>query len=144
MVDPYKAAEEFAEEFRQMEYALKRSGYLHRKKYADADWDRFAQELGSDFFSKVSKSGIAKTLIEHPSRQLLADMTWVPENPPPLTNVAQLIINGLCRVRNSYLHGEKFTGGPDPDQWQRDAVLIEEAHVVLKEAKSHLTSTLKA
>ena len=39
-------------------------------------------------------------------------MEWAPANPEPLTNVAQLIVNGVCRVRNSYIHGEKFVGGP--------------------------------
>ena len=60
-------------------------------------------------------------------------MQWSPPNPAPLANVAQLMINGVCRVRNSYIHGEKFTGGPE-GQWDRDTTLIMEAHAVLKEA----------
>ena len=43
------------------------------------------------------------------------------------------MLNGVCRVRNSYIHGEKFTGGPE-GQWDRDTTLIMEAHAVLKEA----------
>ena len=42
----------------------------------------------------------------------MANMAWSPERPGPLTNLAQLIIDGVCRVRNSYILGEKFTGGP--------------------------------
>jgi hypothetical protein len=135
MPSPYKSAEAFAKAFREAEYALKRSRYLRRNKTAaEADWDLFARDLGQGFFDGVVAMGIAKTLIGHPPRQLLAEtMTWSPPEPKPLTTVAQLIIVGVCRVRNSYVHGEKFTGGPE-GQWDRDATLINEAHRVLEAA----------
>ncbi|WP_282045878.1 hypothetical protein [Roseibium album] len=134
MTNPYKLAKAFATDFGHMEYALKRSGYLRpNKDIAEADWDAFANSLGSKFFEHVVTNSIAKTLIGHPPRRLLADMQWAPPNPKPLENTHQLIINGVCRVRNSYLHGEKFTGGPE-GQWERDATLVEEAHAVLMEA----------
>jgi hypothetical protein len=134
MVNRYEAAEAFVSDFRQMEYVLKRSGFLRKEKeIAEADWDLFASKLGSSFFDDTMAAGIAKTLIGRPPRRLLANMEWSPPNPAPLTNIAQLIINGVCRVRNSYIHGEKFTGGPE-GQWKRDATLIAEAHAVLKKA----------
>jgi hypothetical protein len=134
MVNPYDAAEAFITDFRAMEYALKRSGYLRKgKEIAEADWDLFASKLGRPFFEHVIAAGIAKTLVGQPPRRLLANMEWSPPSPPPLTNVTQLIINGVCRVRNSYIHGEKFTGGPE-GQWDRDTILIAEAHAVLKAA----------
>lgn len=134
MPNPYQHAEAFAADFRFMEYALKRSGYMRKgKKVAEADWAGFAQDLGLAFFEYIHGSGIAATLINHPPRQLLATLDWSPPNPPPLVNVAELIVNGVCRVRNSYIHGEKFSGGPD-NQWERDVLLIIEAHAVLKEA----------
>lgn len=135
MPSPHKSAEAFVKAFREAEYALKRSKYLRRNKAtAEADWDLFAQDLGQEFFHEVMASGIAKTLIGYPPRQLLAEtMTWSPPEPKPLTTVAQLIIVGVCRVRNSYVHGEKFTGGPE-GQWDRDATLIDEAHKVLDAA----------
>ncbi|MDG1431087.1 MAG: hypothetical protein P8L68_19270 [Paracoccaceae bacterium] len=135
MKKPHLAATRFAEDFGAMEYAMKRSPNYRRKNkaIAEADWDAFAKDLGQEFFDHIVKSGVAKTLIGEPPRRLLADMQWDPPNPAPLSNVAQLIINGLCRVRNSYFHGEKFTGGP-AGQWERDAKLIEEAHAVLKNA----------
>jgi hypothetical protein len=134
MVNPHDAAEAFVTAFRQAEYALKRSGYLRKKKeIAETDWDLFANKLGRPFFEKIKSAGIAKTLIGQPPRRLLADMQWSPSTPPPLTTVTQLIINGVCRVRNSYIHGEKFTGGPE-GQWERDTTLIKEAHAVLHEA----------
>jgi hypothetical protein len=134
MNNPYQAARAFATEFGQAEYALKRSGYLRKgKDLAEADWDAFARDLGADFFSAVVAKGNAKTLIGEPPRRLLSSMQWSPEKPVRLTNVHELIIQGVCRVRNSFLHGEKFTGGPE-GQWFRDTTLVREAHVVLKEA----------
>lgn len=138
MTNPHAAATNFAADFSAMEYAMKRSPKFRRKDraVAVADWDAFAQELGQEFFDHVVRSGIAKTLVGHPPRSLLVDMRWDPPNPAPLTNVAQLIVNGVCRVRNSYFHGEKFTGGAE-GQWRRDAKLVEEAHAVLKMARDY-------
>ncbi|MBY3150283.1 hypothetical protein HFO63_32780 [Rhizobium laguerreae] len=134
MTNPYIVAEAFIRDFRAMEYALKRSEFRRQdREVAEPNWDLFAQSLGSAFFDHVVASGIAKTLIGNPPRRLLTDMSWSPINPTPLINVAQLIVNGVCRVRNSYVHGEKFTGGPE-GQWERDVMLILEAHAVLKEA----------
>jgi hypothetical protein len=134
MANPQKAAEAFAAEYRHAEYALKRSGFLRRnKEIAEADWDAFAQSLGAAFFDRIVQASIAPTLIGNPPRRHIADMTWAPEKPAPLANVAQLMINGVCRVRNSFIHGEKFTGGPE-GQWERDAILIAEANAVLREA----------
>lgn len=140
MPHPQDIADEFAAEFRHVEYALKRSGYLRKdKEIAEADWDLFAEELGQPFFDRIMAIGIATSLIGHPPRRLLSTMLWSPEQPDPLTNVAQLMINGVCRVRNSYIHGEKFTGGPE-QQWERDATLVAEAHAVLREAIAFATT----
>jgi|SRR5215217_4302615 len=135
MNNPYIAAEAFAKSFRETEYAMKRSRYLRKNKaVAEADWDLLAQDLGQDFFELVQAKGIAKTLIGVPPRRLMAGtMTWEPQEPKPFTTVQELIVNGVCRVRNSYLHGEKFTGGPE-GQWDRDIKLVEEAHDVLRAA----------
>jgi hypothetical protein len=140
MTDPYEEGEKFAATFRQSEHALKRSGYLRKDKdNAEADWDAFAQKLGPAFFDHIVKSGIAITLVGDPPRRQLATMEWVPKHTTPLTNVAQLIVNGVCRVRNSYFHGEKFVGG-EPGQFERDATLVTEAHAVLHEAMKTLTN----
>lgn len=132
--NPHEIARALALDFARAEYALKRSQYLRKnEKIAQADWDAFARDLGSDFFADVVAKGIAKTLIGDPPRRLMANMKWSPEKTLPLTNVHQLMIEGVCRVRNSLLHGEKFTGGPE-GQWARDRTLISEAHAVLNEA----------
>jgi len=132
--NPYEVAGAFAKMFGEAEYALKRSGRLRQnKEVAEADWDAFACDLGPDFFAAIVDKGIAKTLIGEPPRRLMNDLQWAPEIPIPLTNVHELIVQGVCRVRNSYLHGEKFRGGPN-GQWERDANLIMEAHAVLDEA----------
>lgn len=140
MTDRYIEAEAFARTFAQTEYALKRSGYLRKNKNtAEADWNAFAEKLGKDFFQHIVSSGIAITLVGDPPRRLLANLEWSPEKTQPLTNVTQLFVNGVCRVRNSYLHGEKFIGGPD-GQFKRDTTLVKEAHAVLHEALRLLTN----
>lgn len=134
MIEPYDAARSFATEFGETEYALKRSGYLRKgRDVAEPDWDAFARALGAEFFSAVTERKIATTLIGEPPRRLLSTMEWSPDMPTPLMDVHQLIVQGVCRVRNSYIHGEKFTGGPD-DRWDRDLTLVTEAHAVLKAA----------
>lgn len=134
MHNPYEVAGAFARTFGEVEYALKRSGRLRQNKdVAEADWDAFARDLGPDFFAAIVDRGIANTLIGEPPRRLMSDLQWAPEIPAPFTNVHELIVQGVCRVRNSYLHGEKFRGGPN-GQWERDVSLIKEAHYVLKEA----------
>jgi hypothetical protein len=134
MDNPYEIASAFARTFGEAEYALKRSGRLRQNKnVAEADWDAFACDLGPEFFSAIVDKGISKTLIGEPPRRLMSDLQWAPAIPAPITNVHELIVQGVCRVRNSYLHGEKFKGGPD-GQWERDVTLIKEAHAVLDEA----------
>lgn len=132
--NPFEIARAFALDFGRAEYALKRSKYLRKnKEIAEADWEAFSRDLGADFFADVVAKGIAKMLIGDPPRRLMADMAWSPAQTSPLTNVHQLMIEGVCRVRNSLLHGEKFTEGPE-GQWVRDRTLITEAHAVLNEA----------
>jgi hypothetical protein len=134
-VNPYAAAQEFAQLFGQVEFALKRSEHLSvGKKHAEADWYSFAKDLGPDFFDRVAAAGIAKTIINDPPRKLMRDLAWDRKS-GPLTNTQELIVIGVCRVRNSYIHGEKFVGGGD-DQWERDATLVREALAVLKFALS--------
>jgi hypothetical protein len=142
MINPYKAAEAFGNFFGETEYALKRSGYKRKERQvAEVDWQLFANKLGAAFFNHIVEQEIAKTLIGHPPWKLQANMQWSPPSPLRLTNVEELVIKGVCRVRNSYIHGEKFRGGPE-GQWERDLKLIKEAHAVLKEAMKWLSLEL--
>lgn len=134
MDNPYPVAAAFAAAFGDAEYALKRSGRLRvHRDVAEADWDTFARDLGPDFFAAMVDKGVARTLIGEPPRRLMNDLQWAPEIPVSFTNVQELIVQGVCRVRNSYLHGEKFRGGPE-GQLERDVTLVKEAHAVLNEA----------
>ena len=135
--DPYRMGAAFAHLFGRFEFALKRSGFLANKDIAEADWRVFARSLGRNFFDAVVKQNLAPNLLREPLRKLMKDgLTWKPEKPKALTNVEELFIQGVCRVRNSYLHGEKFVGGPQAEQWERDVQLVREAFAVLREAKS--------
>ena len=112
---------------------------------ADADWDRFAKsKLGDEFFQEVQKSGLAKMLIGgRPRKQMKEGLAWKPDEAVPITNVTELIVNGVCQVRNHIDHHQKFRGDDEPQK--RDLALITDAHQVLElvlkkhpELKEHL------
>jgi hypothetical protein len=63
-------------------------------------------------------------------------LRWEPEWPDRLTNVEDLFVKGVCRVRNSYVHGEKFIGGDR--SLERDARLVREALAILQLAEPKL------
>jgi hypothetical protein len=120
--------------FSRFEHGLKRSNFLREgRKDAQADWNAFAKALGNEFFDHVVESKIASTLILDPPARLLRDrLEW--ERPQrPLQDVTELFTRGVCRVRNSYFHGEKFVGGEDQDA--RDRQLVDEALNVLEAAR---------
>jgi hypothetical protein len=134
-MNPYADARNLAELFGRFEHALKRAGHLKKgRKDAQADWESFANALGDGFFKEVVSSGIADTLINDPPRKLMADLSWKPERVPQLTNVAELFVPGVCRVRNSYIHHEKFVS--DGEQRVRDGRLVHEALSVLRSAEN--------
>jgi hypothetical protein len=138
--DPFMDGEQLAALFRHFEHVLKRTGFLKARRRAEADWSRFAASLGEAFFEEVQRGGIAQMLIQEPPRTLMADgLRWEPEWPEPLRNVEDLFVKGVCKVRNSYVHGEKFVGGDRT--FERDARLVGEALRVLELAKPRLGSS---
>jgi hypothetical protein len=137
MTDPYVVGVELAKLFARFEHALKRSGYLQNKPIAQADWNKFSRRLGKEFFEHIENSKQAETLLREPPRKLMRQgLKWKPQNPEPLNDVIELFEQGVCRVRNSYVHGEKFVGGEGT--WDRDVKLVTEALFVLREAQSRL------
>lgn len=137
MKNPYEVSKELAALFGRFEYALKRSNFLRNRPDAQADWHKFACELGPDFFEHIKRSKLAETLLSVPPRKLMKEgLIWEPECPAPLSDVVELFERGVCRVRNSLLHGEKFVG--QSEQWERDARLVSEALVVLREAQDRV------
>jgi hypothetical protein len=137
MANPYEDALALRLLFSQFEYALKNTGYLKvNREDAEADWDRFAHDLGPGFYEEIQQSGVAQTLLLLPPRkQKAAGLAWGPEQPAPLKNVVELFVVGVCRVRNNYLHGGKFVGSGNAADWNRDALLVEEALAVLRAAE---------
>ncbi len=125
---------EFTELFGRYEHALKQAGYLRRTPEAQADWNRFARELGPAFFDAVVASNIAPKLLGDPPKKQMNNLTWPAVAPP--RNAVELFEQGICRVRNNFFHGEKFIG--NPQQQERDAILISEALAVLRAAKDEI------
>jgi hypothetical protein len=137
MTDPYAAGQELAKLFGRFEHALKRSGFLQNKDIAMADWSKFAHEIGDEFYEHIKSSKEAETLLRDPPRKLMRDdLKWEPQKPEPLNDVVELFVQGVCRVRNSFVHGEKFVGGEGT--WERDVKLVSEALFVLREARNRV------
>ena len=130
-------ARKFADLYGRFEYALKRTGHLKKgRPNAQADWASFAGSLGAAFFEEVRSSGVANILINDPPRKQMSEgLKWTRSEPAKLNSVEELFLQGVCRVRNSYAHGEKFKG--NPAQSERDAKLVSDALTVLNLAKSH-------
>ncbi|MFM9850561.1 MAG: hypothetical protein ACKVP3_25950 [Hyphomicrobiaceae bacterium] len=127
------AAYAFTDLYGGVENALRETGFCKEHlERADADWAGFAKDkLGEGFFEEVQKSGLAKTLIEgRPRKQMKEDLVWKPDEARPITNVTELIVNGVCQVRNHIDHRQKFRG--DEESQKRDFALIADAHQVLE------------
>ena len=112
----------FFKVFAQCEYALKAMGY-GRAAYAgaaEADWDRFANEVGSLLLGNVDPAIVAARtyLFENPPKRQVwtnAGVVWgeVPNN----ERSAQILFSHIRRVRNNLYHGGKFNGRwIDPDR----------------------------
>ncbi|MGE0769426.1 MAG: hypothetical protein AB7L90_23550 [Hyphomicrobiaceae bacterium] len=140
------AAYAFTDLYGGVENALRKTGFCKEHvERADADWNRFAKDrLGEGFFQEAQKSGLAKTLVEgRPRKQMKEGLVWKPNEALPITNVTELIVNGVCQVRNHIEHRQKFRG--DEESQKRDLALIADAHQVLElilkkhpELKEHL------
>lgn len=133
---------EFGDLFAVYERALKRGGFLRQdRRDAQADWRAFATALGSEFYDEVRAKNLANTLIDKPPAKLMREgLVWNrPER--PLENSVELFEHGVCRVRNSLFHGEKFIG--NADDIGRDITLVMEALAVLRAARGEIPSVAK-
>jgi hypothetical protein len=138
----YEISREFADLFAAYERALKRGGFLRQdRREAQADWKAFATALGNEFYDEVRASNLADTLIGKPPAKLMREGLEWKRQECALGNSVELIEQGVCRVRNSLFHGEKFIG--NADEIGRDFVLVMEALAVLRAAKGKIPSVTK-
>lgn len=126
--------------FAQCEYALKALGYGRAAtgNAAEADWDRFANEIGIALMQEQSANVVeARTyLLEKPPKRQVwvnGDVEWavVPNN----ERSAQILFAHIRRVRNNLYHGGKFH-----DRWidpDRSEELISRSILLLQ----HLVNT---
>lgn len=124
--------QDFAELFGRVEYALTQCGFLQTKpSIAKADWKKFANELGEQFFANVRQSRIAETLLATPP-EVFSNFGGVTDwaKVTPIFNVESLFLNGVCQVRHNLVHGNKFIGA-EKDR-DRDTTLVREASSVLQ------------
>lgn len=108
--------------FAQYEYALKAMSYgrAGRNDAADADWDRFANEVGKVLLSEQDPAvADARELLltTPPKRQVWIDGSVAWAGVPNNERTAQVLFGHIRRVRNNLYHGGKFNGRwIDPDR----------------------------
>ena len=121
--------------FAQCEYALKAMGFGRAAKAyaAEADWDRFASEVGALLLREQDPEVVAARtyLFENPPRRQVwvnGGVAWVAV--PNNERSAQILFAHIRRVRNNLYHGGKFNGRwIDPD---RSAELISKSLLLLE------------
>ncbi len=117
---------EFFAVFSRFECALKRAGFLKRgrKDAAEADWDKFAQELdgrsGNRFLDRVPDSELRK---KPPKRQIVtADGALDFGQACTIRSTTDLFV-AVRRVRNNLFHGGKYPSGPVDDAERNEKLL---------------------
>lgn len=122
---------EFFRIFSRFEFALKANGFVRSRNDApEANWDDFANRLGSEFYTKIRNDNVAPTLLTSPPKAqdyTAGYLVWRDRSQPQ--NVQDLF-GAVRRVRNNLFHGGK-SGNPDS---QRDERLIAEVIAVLESA----------
>lgn len=121
-VDLDQLAFRFFKLFAQCEYALKAMGYGRAVNagLAEADWDRFANEIGVALLQDPGQDiASARTyLLEHPPKRQVwvnGSVEWAAV--PNTERSAQILFAHIRRVRNNLYHGGKFNGRwIDPDR----------------------------
>jgi hypothetical protein len=121
--------------FAQFEYALKAMGYgrAGSNGSAEANWDRFANEVGVMLLQDPDPQVIEARmyLLEHPpKRQMWIDGAVGWAEVQVAEKSAQILFSHIRRVRNNLYHGGKFNGRwLDPD---RSQLLISKSLVLLQ------------
>jgi len=108
--------------FAQCEYALKAMGYGRAANggMAEADWDRFANEVGV-LLLQTNNQDVVKFrtyLLECPPKKQVwvnGQVEWV--DVPNTERSPQILFSHIRRVRNNLYHGGKFYGNwIDPER----------------------------
>ena len=107
---------QFFWKFSAMECALKRSGFLQEKVWADADWNKFAAKIGSNTNAGISPDfdkAIAKLIELSPQRQtqIKGQLGWKHVARTAKDTDVTYAITLLKTARNNLFHGGKFPGG---------------------------------
>lgn len=122
--------------FAQCEYALKAMGYgraTNKEGAAEADWDKFANEVGAILLQDQDQSVVtARTYIFEypPKRQVWSNGAVEWADIPNTERSAQILFAHIRRVRNNLYHGGKFNGRwIDPDRSEK---LISKSQLLLQ------------
>lgn len=130
--------------FSRFEYALKRAGFLKDKKYAEADWQRFAREKGDALVDGVTDTEFTKArsflLWEPPQKQVVEatgrSLRWQ-ENPRRSgENDAEYLLRLVRGVRNNLFHGGKYPTQAVSGKRLRNSKLLQACVTILEKCLS--------
>ena len=127
---------EFFWKFSVFECALKRSGFLKKKKkIAEPDWDDFASKIDDQFNALDSpgfREAVAKIIRLSPRRLMNRELKlkWEPMERELNQTDAVYVSRLLRNVRNNLFHGGKY---PDGQQFEiaRDREILRTALTIL-------------
>jgi hypothetical protein len=125
--------------FLRFEFALKERGFCPRSGDALVEWGRVTKELGQAFFTRVSESPEAATILQRPPKKQVSDnycLDWKVQRPP--ANIQELF-EAVRRVRNNLVHGGKSNPEHDPDDPLRNEKLVREAKWIVEQALLQMT-----
>jgi len=121
--------------FSRFEYALKRAKYIKGEKHVSADWDKFADEISSDFnrYQTRELREAARYLESNPPKKQIAqggELSWEDIEHSTSKTLTKWLLRLVRTVRNNLFHGGKFPGLP-VEEPSRNSKLIQSSIVIL-------------
>lgn len=124
--------------FSVFECALKRGSLLiEEKKYAEANWDKFANKISCKFSEIIDPEfcgAVDRIKSLSPERQMndRNKLKWEAVIRASKDSDASYTLKLLKVVRNNLFHGGKYPGGGPPSQIARDGEILRAALIVLR------------
>ena len=122
--------------FARFEYAMKRSDMCddNNNNFPQADWNKLADNLTTDFFDRFLKMNLIEIFLEAPpnNQRWIVDRDikkWDWETPCDAPIDARTLFKCVKAVRNNMIHGEKIKPSRD-DANRNDALVVAALNVL--------------
>jgi hypothetical protein len=137
---PANLACEFLAVFSRMEYALKASGYATGPNKVEAWWDKFANDIETDFKAVKDKSfvdAVNYILTAPPRKQVLNGnvLAFADQTIDPNQGTAQQVLLMIRTIRNNLFHGGKFLPHGEKEAGRNERLVVSSL-IVLRQCVS--------